>query len=322
MKMVPMQTSELTIPDHSFTRPFQRTLVVLAGPTASGKTALGIWLAKAFNTEILSADSRQCFKELNIGVARPDEEELAQVPHHFIASHSIYDKVNAGVFANYGLELLDRLFKKHRIVFMVGGTGLYIKALTEGIDQMPATPDHIREAITQQYQLQGLAWLQRAVQQEDPIFWQQAEKMNPQRLMRGLEFIRTTGNSITAFRKNEKQPRDFQVLNIALDLPREQLYERINQRVDVMIAQGLENEVRDLYPLRHLNALQTVGYKEWYDYFEGRTSLSAVSALIQQNTRHYAKRQITWFKKQQDFRWFCPSDKENILTCIQSHINT
>lgn len=316
-----MQTSESTLPSKSSTRPLHRTLVVLAGPTASGKTALGIWLAKAFNTEILSADSRQCFKELNIGVARPSPEELCQVPHHFIASHSIYDKVNAGLFANYGLELLDRLFKDHPVVFMVGGTGLYIKALTEGIDEMPATPEHIRQEITQQYQLHGLKWLQQATESEDPLFWQQAEKMNPQRLMRGLEFIRTTGRSITAFRKNEKQPRDFQVINIALDLPREQLYERINQRVDAMIELGLEKEVHDLYPLRHLNALQTVGYKEWYDYFEGRTSLSAVRALIQQNTRHYAKRQITWFKKQQDFRWFYPSDKENILTCIQSHIN-
>jgi len=299
----------------------KRTLVVLAGPTASGKTALGIWLAKAFNTEILSADSRQCYKELNIGVARPSPAELAEVPHHFIASHSIHDTVNAGVFATYGLEVLERLFKQHSVVIMVGGTGLYIKALTEGIDEMPATPLHIREEITHAYQTNGLEWLQQAVASEDPAFWQQAEKMNPQRLMRGLEFIRTTGKSILNYRKNKPQTRNFQVVPMALDLPRATLYERINQRVDLMMEQGLEEEVRDLYPLRQLNALQTVGYKEWYDYFGGHASLSEVREQIQQNTRRYAKRQITWFKKQQDFRWFSPQDKENILTCIQSYIN-
>jgi tRNA dimethylallyltransferase len=297
-----------------------KTLIVLAGPTASGKTSLGIWLAQQFGTEILSADSRQCFKELNIGVARPDPDELAAVPHHFIASHSIHETVNAGVYESYALGLLAGLFKDHSVVVAVGGTGLYIKALTEGLDNMPAIPASVREQISTQYQLNGLCWLQQCVQQEDPLFWQSGEQMNPQRLMRALEFIRFTGQSIVYFRKNQQQPRDFQVINIALDLPREKLYERINQRVDSMIEAGLEKEVLDLYPWRHLNALQTVGYKEWYPYFEESCSLDTVREKIQQNTRHYAKRQITWFKKQQDFLWFSPADKEKILTCIQSRI--
>ena len=297
-----------------------KTLVVLAGPTASGKTALGIWLARQFNTEILSADSRQCYQELNIGVARPNPEELAAVPHHFIASHSIHDHVNAGYYETYGLQLLSRLFEQHRIVFVVGGTGLYIKALTEGMDRMPEIPVSIRDQITAAYKTNGLCWLQAAVQKEDPLFWQSAEQKNPQRLMRGLEFIRSTGQSIIAYRKNQQKPRDFQVIHLALDLPRETLYDRINQRVTLMMEAGLEGEVRTLYPLRHLNALQTVGYKEWYPYFEGSGSLDSVKEKIQQNTRHYAKRQITWFKKQQDFLWFSPEDKEKILHCIQSRI--
>jgi len=298
-----------------------RTLVVLAGPTASGKTDLGIWLAKAFRTEILSADSRQCYKQLDIGVARPSSEELRQVPHHFIDSHSIHETVNAGIYAQYGLRKLEALFKDHAVVVAVGGTGLYIKALTQGIDAMPATPPQIREAIIQQYHLGGLPWLQATIAKEDPVFWQQAEQMNPQRLMRALEFIRTTGSSITQFRKNQKQTRDFKVIYIALDLPREILYNRINQRVDMMLEQGLEKEVRDLYSFRHLNALQTVGYKEWYPYFEKQTDLISVKETIQRNTRHYAKRQLTWFKKQEDFNWFSPADKENILSFIKSQLD-
>ncbi|UAY54447.1 tRNA (adenosine(37)-N6)-dimethylallyltransferase MiaA [Arachidicoccus terrestris] len=301
--------------------PHPRTLVVLAGPTASGKTALGIWLAKAFGTEILSADSRQCYRELEIGVARPSPEELHLVPHHFIATHSIQEIVNAGTFAAYGLKTLNQLFKEHSVVLAVGGTGLYIKALTEGIDAMPSIPASIRETVIQQYQQNGLEWLQSRIALEDPLFWEQAEKMNPQRLMRALEFIRTTGTSIVAYRKNKKQDRGFQVINIGLATPRDVLYQRINTRVDIMMAQGLEKEVRTLYPFRHLNALQTVGYREWYPYFEGKTDLLSVKETIQRNTRHYAKRQITWFKKQEDFKWFSPTDKENILSCIKSQLN-
>lgn len=298
-----------------------RTLVVLAGPTASGKTALGIWLARVFGTEILSADSRQCYRELNIGVARPSPGELSQVRHHFIASHSIHDTVNAGIYADYGLKILDRLFQEHAVVLAVGGTGLYIKALTEGIDTMPPTPAPVREAVITAYRQGGLTWLQQHVAAEDPLFWAQAEQKNPQRLMRALEFIRANGTSITAYQKNKKQTRNFKIIHIGLELPRTTLYERINSRVDVMLEQGLENEVRDLYPLRHLNALQTVGYKEWYPYFEGQTGLSGVKEAIQRNTRHYAKRQMTWFKKQEDFTWFSPADKENILSCIKSQLH-
>ena len=298
-----------------------RTLIVLAGPTASGKTALGIYLAKQLGAEILSADSRQCFKELNIGVARPSLEELAEVPHHFIASHSIHDTVNAGVYEQYGLKVLEGLFQKSPIALAVGGTGLYIKALTEGIDPMPTIPEEIRNRIDLDYQQQGLGWLQQQVASEDPLFWQSAEQLNPRRLMRALEFIRATGTSITTYQKNQKQTRDFNMINIAIEMPRPLLYDRINQRVEIMIKEGLEAEVRALYPLKDLNALQTVGYREWYPYFEGLQDLSQVTAEIQKNTRHYAKRQMTWFKKQEDFLWFSASDRENILSCIKSNLN-
>lgn len=308
-----MQTAELGT-DKAATG---KTLVVLAGPTASGKTDLGIYLARQLGTQILSVDSRQCYRELSIGVARPSGEELAAVPHHFIASHSIHDEVNAGIFAQYGLGILNKLFEQHDVVLAVGGTGLYIKALTSGIDAMPRVEDEIRQQILQQYQLKGLSWLQGAVQKEDPLFWASAEQMNPQRLMRGLEFMRGTGRSIIEFRTHEKQKRDFQVLSIALDLPREVLYDRINRRVIAMTDQGLQEEVKRLYPLRHLNALQTVGYREWYPYFEGHISLEKVIETIQKNTRHYAKRQLTWFRKQEDFQWFSPLDREKILNCIQ-----
>lgn len=302
-------------------KPHPRTLIVLAGPTASGKTDLGIWLAQALETEILSADSRQCYKELDIGVARPSALELQQVPHHFIASHSIHDSVNAGVYETYGLNILERLFKEHAVVLAVGGTGLYIKALTEGMDPMPPVEATVRQAVIQSYQQNGLSWLQSAVALEDPLFFAQAEQSNPQRLMRALEFIRTTGTSIVAFRKNKKQIRDFRVIYIGLTLPREELYQRINTRVEMMLEMGLEKEVHALYPYRQLNALQTVGYREWYPYFEGQADLLSVKQSIQQSTRHYAKRQITWFNRQEEFNWFSPADRENILSCIKSQLN-
>ena len=301
--------------------PHSPTLVVIAGPTASGKTALGVWLASLFKTEILSADSRQCFRELNIGVARPSIEELSQIKHHFIASHSIFQPVNAGIYSAYGLKILKQLFRGHRVVIAVGGTGLYIKALTEGIDTMPPISAEIRQDIIGEYASQGLPWLQSAVAREDPVFWRQAERSNPQRLMRALEFIRSHGTSIVNFHSHQKQSRSFNVINIALDLPRDLLYDRINQRVDIMIRQGLEAEVRGLYALRHLNALQTVGYKEWFPYFENAADLIQVTENIKRNTRHYAKRQVTWFKKQEAFQWFSPSDKENILSFIKSTLD-
>lgn len=301
--------------------PHNPTVVVIAGPTASGKTALAIWLAEKLGTQILSADSRQCYQELNIGVARPSPEELRQVHHYFIASHGIQETVNAGSYAAYGLKVLDELFERFGIVLVVGGTGLYLKALIEGVDDMPPIPMSIRQGVTEQYNKNGLPWLQQEIRLQDPTFWAQAEQANPQRLMRGLEFKLATGTSILEFRKNEPQQRNFKVIKIGLELPRAILYERINLRVDQMLAAGLEKEVQGLLPFRDLNALQTVGYKELFDYFDLKTGRAKAIESIKQNTRHYAKRQMTWFKKDENFQWFDPSDKENILSCIKSAVN-
>lgn len=301
--------------------PHNPTVVVIAGPTASGKTALAIWLAEKLGTQILSADSRQCYQELNIGVARPSPEELLQVHHYFIASHSIQETVNAGSYATYGLKVLDELFERFGIVLVVGGTGLYLKALIEGVDDMPPIPMSIRQGVTEQYNKNGLPWLQQEIRLQDPAFWAQAEQANPQRLMRGLEFKLATGTSILEFRKNEPQQRNFKVIKIGLELPRAILYERINLRVDQMLVAGLEKEVQGLLPFRDLNALQTVGYKELFDYFDLKTGRAKAIESIKQNTRHYAKRQMTWFKKDENFQWFDPSDKENILSCIKSAVN-
>ena len=279
------------------------TVYIIKGPTAVGKTSFAISLAQHLKTEIISADARQCYAELNIGVARPSLEELSQVPHHFIASHSVNESVNAQVFENYALAKADELFKTHHSVVMVGGTGLYIKAFCEGLDLIPAIDPAIREDIIKQYEKLGLRWLQKEVSVKDPMYWAKGEQQNPQRLMRALEVMLGTGASIVSFQIKNKITRPFNIVKVGLELPREQLYERINQRVISMVENGLETEVRNLLPQNHLNALQTVGYSEWAPYFEGNLSKEKVIENIQQNTRHYAKRQMTWFKKDPEITW-------------------
>jgi tRNA dimethylallyltransferase len=278
------------------------------GPTAVGKTSFAISLAQHLQTEIISADARQCYGELNIGVARPSLEELSQVPHHFIASHSVNDTVNAQVFENDALAKADKLFKTHHSVVMVGGTGLYIKAFCEGLDMIPAIDPAIRENIIKQYEKLGLRWLQKEVSVKDPMYWAKGEQQNPQRLMRALEVVLGTGASIISFQNKNKVTRPFNIVKVGLELPRAQLYEKINQRVLTMVDNGLEQEVRNLAPHFHLNALQTVGYSEWMPYFEGEILKEKVIENIQQNTRHYAKRQMTWFKKDLDITWYSPNE--------------
>jgi len=273
------------------------------GPTAVGKTSFAIALAQQLKTEIISADARQCYAELNIGVARPNLEELSKLPHHFIASHSVNDTINAQVFENYALAKVDELFNTHPSVVMVGGTGLYIKAFCEGLDMIPEIDPAIREDIIKQYDQLGLRWLQKEVSVKDPLYWAKGEQQNPQRLMRALEVILGTGASIVSFQIKNKVTRPFNIIKIGLEFPREQLYERINQRVLTMVENRLEQEVRYLLPKFHLNALQTVGYSEWLPYFEGIVSKEKVIENIQQNTRHYAKRQMTWFKKDPEITW-------------------
>ncbi len=279
------------------------TVYIIVGPTAVGKTSFAITLAQHLKTEIISADARQCYAELSIGVARPSLEELSKVPHHFITSHSVNETVNAQVFENYALAKADELFKTHHSVVMVGGTGLYIKAFCEGLDLIPAIDPAIREDIIKQYEKLGLRWLQKEVSVKDPMYWAKGEQQNPQRLMRALEVMLGTGASIVSFQIKNKITRPFNIVKVGLELPREQLYERINQRVISMVENGLETEVRNLLPQNHLNALQTVGYSEWMPYFEGNLSKEKVIENIQQNTRHYAKRQMTWFKKDPEITW-------------------
>ena len=282
------------------------TVYIIVGPTAVGKTKYAIALAQKLKTEIISADARQCYQELNIGVARPSNEELTQVKHHFIASHSIQETVNAGTFEQYALAKATELLEKFGSAVMVGGTGLYIKAFVEGMDQIPAIDPAIRNQIQQDLTSKGMDWLQTQVQAKDPAYWaraDQGEQQNTQRLSRALEVLIGTGQSILSFQMQSKKLRSFNIQKMGLEMPREQLYNRINQRVMQMVEMGLEEEVNALRPQFHLNALQTVGYQEWLPYFEGHQTKEAVIQAIQQNTRNYAKRQMTWFKKDADINW-------------------
>ena len=281
-----------------------KTVYIIVGPTAVGKTTFAISLAQALHTEIISADARQCYKEMNIGVARPSNTELETVPHHFIASHSIQDTVNASVFEQYALDKVAELFKTKDTVVMVGGTGLYIKAFCEGLDMIPPIAPEVREGIINQYEKLGLRWLQKEVSVKDPIYWEKGEQQNPQRLMRALEVKLGTGESIVSFQNKPKIIRPFNIVKIGLEMPRDLLYDRINQRVSNMVEAGLENEVKTLIPYLYLNALQTVGYSEWEPFFNNEVSKERVIELIQQNTRHYAKRQMTWFKKDPEINWY------------------
>jgi tRNA dimethylallyltransferase len=281
----------------------QKTCIVIAGPTAVGKTAVAIDVARHFNTAIISADSRQCFKEMTIGVAKPSPEELQQVHHYFINSHSIHDDVNAAVFEQYALQAASEIFQQHDVAVVTGGTGLYIKAFCEGLDDMPPVSPALRQSITEQYEQHGLPWLQQQVQQHDPLYYSTGEIQNPQRLIRALEVMQATGRSIRSFQQGKKATRDFRIIKWALELPKPELHARINARVDMMMQQGLLKEVENLLPFKHLNALQTVGYSELFEYFEGKVSLEQATERIKTNTRHYAKRQMTWFKKDTSFEW-------------------
>jgi tRNA dimethylallyltransferase len=295
--------------------PVTKTVYIVVGPTAVGKTAFAIDLAKRLNASIISADARQCYQEMTIGVARPTEVELSQVPHYFIASHSVKETVNAAVFEEYALQKVNELFVKQDAVVMVGGTGLYIKAFCEGLDSIPAIDPTIREGIIQQYEKLGLRWLQKEVSVKDPLYWEKGEQQNPQRLMRALEVLLGTGASIVSFQQKNKAIRPFNIVKIGLEMPRPDLYTRINQRVLNMVEEGLEKEVQSLAGFSTLNALQTVGYSEWAPFFKGEYALDRVIELIQQNTRHYAKRQLTWFKKDPEIKWYQASTVKAI------HIN-
>ncbi len=293
-----------------------KTLIVIGGATASGKTDIAIEIAKHFHTEILSADSRQCYREMNIGVAKPDTHQLNEVKHFFVNSHSIHEEVSAGEYERYGQNILEGIFQKSDFAVCVGGTGLYIKALCEGIDDMPPVNKKIDIEVNINYQLHGIRWLQEEMVKHDPFFFEQGENQNPNRMIRALVFKLSTGESILKYRKKTIKKRDFAIKYFALGMPREKLYERINMRVDNMMADGLEEEVKSLIAYKHLKPLQTVGYTELFDYFEHKiSSLPEAVEKIKQHTRNYAKRQITWFKHQNDYIWVQPN-YENIIQAL------
>jgi tRNA dimethylallyltransferase len=294
-------------------------LIVITGPTASGKTELAIKLATHLKTEIISCDSRQFYRELIIGTARPTPSELAAVPHHFVGHLSIFNTYNVSDFENDALYCLEKLFKKYQIVLLTGGSGLYIDAVCKGIDTLPDPDPEVREILRSILQRDGIVALRRELQQFDPEYAGMVDLANPARLIRALEVFRTTGIPYSTLRRNQIKERPFRIQKICLDIPRETLNQRINQRVDGMISAGLIDEARTLYPHRHLNALNTVGYKELFDHFDGLTDLPAAIEKIKTNTRRYAKRQVTWFKRDAEYRWIPPEQYERLLNIIKQH---
>ncbi len=275
-----------------------------------GKTAIAIALAKRLGTEIVSADSRQCYREMSVGTAKPSAEELLVVKHHFIDTHSVTTALDAADYETLALGYLQDIFATHDAAIVCGGTGLYIKALCEGLDTMPAVSDEVVRDVNNEYETRGLQWLQHAVMEEDPDFYKEGEIKNPARLLRALIFKRSVGESIINYRTGEKKKRDFRIVRVGLELPREVLYERINTRVDKMMENGLLDEVRNLYSLRHLKNLQTVGYSELFEHIEGLYTLPEAVDKIKQNTRHYAKRQMTWFRKDKEMHWLQADDPQ------------
>ena len=293
-----------------------KKLIVVVGPTAVGKTAVAIQLALALKTEILSADSRQIYTELEIGTAKPSASELQLVPHHFINTKSIKEEYDAGQFGRDALDLLSQLFKKADTAILCGGSGLYVKAVCEGFDDMPVVPPGIREQIIKEYQEKGLSWLQTKVGEVDPDYFAQVDVKNPQRLMRALELNYASGKSLNELRNRKKTDHPFSIVKIGLELERETLYSRIDQRMDAMIASGLFEEAKKFYPMRNLNALQTVGYQEIFGYLDGLYDREEAIRLLKRNSRHYAKRQMTWFKKDKEVNWFMADKVDGIYELI------
>lgn len=288
--------------------PHINTVYVIAGPTAVGKTAIAIALAQRLGTSIISADSRQCYREMNIGTAKPTDEELQAVKHYFINSHSITEHLTTADYERLALEYLDKIFEQTNTAVVCGGTGLYIKSLCEGIDPMPEVDAGIEAEVNQQYKDNGIEWLQQCIRDEDPAFYESGEVQNPVRMLRALTFVRSTGKSIMKYRTGNKKKRPFNIVKIALDLPREVLYERINKRVDIMMEEGQLEEAKRLYPQRDIKNLQTVGYSELFDYIDGKYDLPTSIEKIKQHTRNYAKRQLTWFRKDKEFQWLQADD--------------
>ncbi len=286
-----------------------KKLILIAGPTAVGKTAAAISVAEKLKTEIISADSRQVFKELNIGTAKPSQAELKKIPHHFIGNKSIHENYDAGQYGRDATALIHQLFKKYDWLVMVGGSGLYIKAALEGFDEMPEVLEGLREKIAKEYSAYGLEWLQQEVADLDPEYFSTVDKQNPQRLMRALELLRSSGKTLNSIRANKKTDHPFEVIKIGLNIPREELYQRIDSRMDKMIEYGLFDEAKQFYPFKNSNALQSVGYREIFDYLDGLYDYEEAVRLLKRNSRRYAKRQLTWFLSDKEITWFENEDQ-------------
>ena len=303
------------------TEPARKFLIVICGPTAVGKTSVALELAKKFDTEIISADSRQFFREMNIGTAKPTADELKTVKHHFIDSLSVRDEYNVGMFERDTLKVLENLFEKKTRAVMAGGSGLYINAVCDGFDKVPEADKEIRDNLTEIYKREGIGYLQSTLKKLDEEHYRKIDIKNPHRLIRAIEVCMTTGKKYSELRKGEKQKRNFIPVKIGLNMEREKLYEKINSRVDKMMEEGLPEEVKSLWKYKHHNSLKTVGYQELFGHLEGKYDLGKAVELIKQNTRNFAKRQMTWFRKDKGIQWFAPEDLGELLKFANSRIN-
>jgi len=299
-----------------------KTLIIIAGPTAAGKTALAIQIAKHFKTEIISADSRQFYREMNIGTAKPSKEELAAVRHYFIDSHSIHEYFSVGDFEKEVINLLEKLFKTHDQVVLVGGSGLFINAICNGFDDLPVASDETRSRLNQLLSEKGIGHLQEQLKKADPVYYAEVDINNPQRLIRALEVFESTGNPFSSYRTKSAKQRNFNIIQLGISPDRAKLYEQINLRVDQMLESGLFKEVEGLSNYRHLNALNTVGYSEIFEYFDKKLSKEEAISKIKQNTRRFAKRQLTWFKKSKDIKWFDPHEHNAILNYLDAETSS
>lgn len=299
-----------------------KTLIVIVGPTGSGKTDLSIAVAEHFSAPIISTDSRQFYRGIPIGTAQPDAEQLQRVEHHFIASHDLTDEFNCGAYEVVALKRLNELFLQHDTVVAVGGSGLYVKALCEGMDDMPEVDAELRQRLSERLQNEGLESLAEELRQRDAEFYEVVDRKNPARVLRALEVCIATGKPYSSLRTGTKRVRDFNIVKIGTDMPRDILYDRIDRRVDIMVEQGLEAEARSVYHLREHNSLQTVGYREMFDYFDGTISREEAIELIKRNSRRYAKRQLTWFRRDSEIEWFHPTDKSDIIDYLEAKICT
>lgn len=293
-----------------------KKLIVITGPTAVGKTELCLDVAKHFDIPIINADSRQIFRELKIGTARPTEEQMQNVRHYFVGILGLEDYYSASLFEQQVLELLGQQFQTRDFALMAGGSMMYIDAVCDGIDDIPTIDNETRALMKRRFAEEGPEVLVEELRRLDPEYYEIVDRQNPRRVVHALEICTMTGKTYTSFRRREKRQRPFDIIKIGLNRPREELYERINQRVDQMMADGLLDEVRSLYPQRHLNALNTVGYKELFDYIDGRWSLEEAVERIKGNTRRYARKQLTWYKKDEQIRWFHPDEKEQMINYI------